>query len=385
MELMVIRGGNLNKWDMRPFEYLNQNKNYKISVIGSTHPRYNVESIKIKKILLPRFGRLIEWMGYPSIILNYLINCNDYLFGLEKTIKTCDIVETADTTYPFTYQAVRSHPKVVCVCYENIPFFREKGVSGWQKRYVREHAAHFIAITEKAKSVLELEGVPKDKITVIPPGIDLDIFKPREKPQSLMKKYDIKKTDITILFVGRLVYDKGIEDLIHAFKLLCNEHDNLKLLILGRGALKNKIIKLIERYAITDKVVFVGFLPYEETEKIYNLSDIVCTPSRITKYWQEQFGFVFVEAMACGKPVVSTYAGAIPEVTGKNALLVSPGNHLELYNALNRLVLNPKLREQLAKKALEFTRIRYDAKNIAKQRMLLYNKLMNENNALKKR
>lgn len=375
MKITILRGGNLNEWDSKSFEYMERFKNIEITFIGSKNPRFKLEKIVGKKILLYRFGQIFEWTGYLSNLIDYFINKKDYLFGLKKALKEFDIVESSDITYPFSYQAVKYHPIVICNCYENIPFFREWGITKIYKKTARKKAAHFIAVTEKAKSVLILEGVNDDKITVIPPGIDLNAFKPRPKDKNLLKKYGLKNTDITILFTGRLVYDKGIEDLIYAFKLLSDKHNNVKLMILGRGKLKSQIIKLLKLYNINDKVIFLGFLEYTQTEKFYNLADIFCTPSRITKYWQEQFGFVFAEAMACGKPIISTHAGSIPEVLGGTGLLVSPGNHLELFEALDKLVKNPKLRDELGKKANTYAKIHYDAKIIAQKRVELYEKI----------
>lgn len=372
MKIGVLRGGNLNQWDIKTFEIM-PNFKKEIVFIGSKNPRYNVNIVKEQAIYLIRIGTLFEWTGYLSTLIDYIINTGNYLIGLKRVIKNFDIVETSDTTFPFTYQAVNAHPLVVCFCYENIPFFREWGIT---KKY--KDAAHFIAVTEKAKSVLELEGVPSNKITVIPPSIDIEMFKPRPKDKKMLRQYNLKDTDINILFTGRIVYDKGIEDLIYAFKLLCDKHDNVRLLILGKGKWKGRIINILKRYNLQDKVRFLGFLPYEQIEKFYNIADIFCTPSRITRFWQEQFGFVFAEAMACGKPVVSTHAGSIPEVLGGTGLLVSPGNHLELFKALDKLVKNPKLRKNLGNKARKFAEKHHDAKKIAEKRMEVYKKVYEE-------
>jgi len=373
MKIAVVKGGNLCKWDSVVFS--NITKGHEVTFIGIKNARLDLSGIKEHKILLYSPETFLRWIGYPLILVDYLLNLNMVLFGLESKLKEFDIVETSDTTYPFTYQAVNSHPLVVCNCYENILFFREWGITKTYKSTARKKAKHFIAVTEKAKSVLELEGVSSERITVIPPGIDIDMFKSRPKDKNLLKQYNLNNNDINILFAGRIVYDKGIEDLAYAFKLLCDKHDNVKLLILGKGKWKKKIINILERYNIKDRVRFLGFLPYEQTEKFYNIADIFCTPSRITKYWQEQFGFVFAEAMACGKPIVSTHAGSIPEVLGGTGLLVSPGNHLELFEALDKLVKNPELRKELSRKARNYAVKNYDAKVIAKKRLALYEKI----------
>lgn len=374
MKIAIIRGGNLNKWDMACFEKLN--KSEEIVAIGSIKSRYDLSKIALKKKLLFRGGLLFEWMKYPSVLINYLLGFNDYLMGLNSVLADAEVVEASDTIYYFTYQAVKAHNKVVCNCFENIPFFKEFGVSKSRKEYIRKNAAHFIAVTEKAKSVLELEGVPSDKITVIPPGIDTDLFKPRDKDASLLKKYKLNAEDVNILFTGRLVYDKGIEDLLYAFVLLKKDFKNLNLLILGNGPLKKKIVSLAEKYGVIKSIRFLGFVDYTKTYKYYNLADIFCTPSRITKYWQEQFGFVFAEALASGVPIVSTHAGSIPEVTGGNALLVSPGNHLELYFNLKKLIENKALRNQLSTQGRAFAVETYSANVIAKKRLGVYKKVL---------
>jgi len=125
---------------------------------------------------------------------------------------------------------------------------------------------------------------------------------------------------------------------------------NVTLLIVGSGPLKEKIKRFFKERGCLDKVVFLGAIPYEQMKKYYNLADIFCLPSRFTKYWQEQFGFVFAEAMSCAKPIVSTRIGAIPEVVADAGLLVSPGNFLELESALETLILDENLRKLLGER-----------------------------------
>jgi len=376
MKIGVVRGFNASEWDSFVFKFIK--KSHSVKIINSSDSRNRLVWNKKNIISLFRFGILTEWTGYVATLFDYVLNINNWLFGLKRQLQNFDIVEASDTTHPFTYQSVKHHPLVVCLCFENIPFFREGGITKIYKNYSRKHAAYFIAVTKKAKNVLELEGVPTERISVIPPGIDTDLFKPARKDPAIMKKYGLKEKDINILFAGRLVYDKGIEDLIFAFNLLCRKHQNINLLIMGQGPLKKRISLLAKRFNISRKIIFLGFLPYEKTPSYYNCADIFCTPSKITRFWQEQFGYVFAEAMSCGKPIVSTHAGSIPEVTGGASLLVSPGNHLELSKALDRIISNKVLRTKMSKSARNIALKKYDAKKIAEKKIKLYEAIIHE-------
>lgn len=376
MKIATIKGGNLNKWDSLALRAIDKKED--LTVIGSTNPRYDISDIKFKKILLPRLGSLIEWSGQFATLVDYVINMNNYLIGLKKVLKKFDIVETGEQTYPFTYQAIKAHKNVVVVSVENIPYFREFGITKKFKDYARKHAKHFIAGTKRAKSVLEAEGVDSSRITVIPLSVDTKVFKPMPKDENLMKRLGLKKTDIHILFVGRLKYDKGILDVIYAMRILKKKHPNIKLLILGRGPLKKRIDELVRLFGLRKHVKYLGFLPYLETVKYYNIADIFCTPCTITKYWQEQFGFVFAEAMACEKAIVSTYSGSIPEVTAGHSILVPPGNFLALSEGLDKAISDKNLRQKLGKEARQYALNNYSPEVVAEKKLALFNQILKE-------
>jgi glycosyltransferase involved in cell wall biosynthesis len=378
MIIGIIHVANLSRWGIAPFEKMANNKEHQLTIYCSKKPRYSIKEIQLEKKQLYRFGILTEWAGYPAILFDYIFNINNYLFGLGKSIKDQDIIEVPDTTYPFSYQAVQNHTKVICYSWENIPFFREWGITKMYKNAVRTKAAHFIAATERAKMVLILEGVPEEKISVMPAGLDTDVLIPKPKEKQLLDKYNLTEDNINIIFAGRVVYDKGIEDLVYAFKLLSDKHPQVRLIIDGKGKWTKRIIRQLKMLGVYDKTRFIDFVPYEQRQRSYNMADILCNPSRITKHWQEQFGFVFAESMACGKAIVSTHSGSIPEVLGGTGLLVSPGNCIELYDALDKLVSNPVLRKELGEKAREYAVTHYDAKFIATKRLEIYAKVLSQ-------
>ena len=127
-------------------------------------------------------------------------------------------------------------------------------------------------------------------------------------------------------------------------------------------------------------IILPGFMEYTETYKLYNLSDVLCVPS-IPLYtkrlkWEEQFGYVFTEAMACGKPVVSTISGSIPEVVEDGGILVKPNDIKELTNTLESLYKDENLRNKIGKKAFNIAKQRYDSKIMSKKLAKLYYNLI---------
>jgi glycosyltransferase involved in cell wall biosynthesis len=121
----------------------------------------------------------------------------------------------------------------------------------------------------------------------------------------------------------------------------------------------------IVKLGICKRVKLAGGFKYVDMPRIYGIADIFCLPS--TYQMQEQFGMVLVEAMASGKPVLTTTSGSIPEVVGNAAVIVKPNNPILLYQALRRLISDDGLREELSKVARKRAEEKYDATRISLQ------------------
>lgn len=264
--------------------------------------------------------------------------------------------------------------------WENTPFNFEELPYSRIKKYNREHVAHFIAITEKAKEALIIEGTNPDRITVTPAGIDCEKFKPAPKNMPTLEKFGISKDATKILFVGRFVAEKGIFDILNAFSLLLKKDRKIELLVVGSGtpAMTKQINKLVADLKIGSKIKFFGALKYAEMPLIHNLADIFCLPSTETKTWAEQFGYSLVEAMACGKPAVSTWTGSIPEIVKhrENGILVEPNNPVALESALEELTLNRAVREKFGANGRDWVVEKFEADKVAGQIARVYCKVL---------
>ncbi len=178
----------------------------------------------------------------------------------------------------------------------------------------------------------------KNKCVVIPHGIDLAKF---QSPQS-----ELLSTGPFILFVGKLRYYKGLKYLIQAMTQIKS-----RLLIVGRGKEEEKLKALVSSLNLQNKVIFLGSIPESKLPAYYQTCTIFVLPSI---FRSEAFGIVQLEAMACGKPLVSTnLATGVPYVNqdGITGIVVPPKNTQALAQAINRLLTDQQLQKKLGANA----------------------------------
>lgn len=214
-------------------------------------------------------------------------------------------------------------------------------VQNWT--FKRSSAA--IACAEEMKEVLLHWGYKKP-IHVIYPGIETALFKPKD-PSNLRNKLGLK--DFTIGYFGRMIKEKGIEDLINA----CNKLDfPYQLFFIGNGPDKEYFKTLI------NKAIWLDAILPNEISEFYSALDVFVLPSRTTKTWKEQFGRVLVEAMLCGTPVIGSSSGEIPNIIGSAGLVFKEQNHEDLSQKIAQLykdkVLQERLKENSQKRGKEF-------------------------------
>ncbi len=325
---------------------------------------------------------------------------NNKLLGLEKELGDKDILHALETFNGYSYQSARARnehkKKLVLTVWENIPFNSTRQFMGWDNlpflpkslcsrltandrivSYIKDSTDIFIAVTDRAKNALIVEGVPQELIRVVPVGIDTDRFKPEDVDPDIRKKFNVKDDDIVVLFIGRLAREKGIYDLLYATRLLAAEPglDMVKIVIVGNGPEKDHIVRMIHTLGIDGKVRLVGGFSYKLMPKLYNAADIFILPSIPMPFWQEQFGMVLVEAMASGIPVITTLSGSIPEVVGDSATLIQPNDPLSIFREIKRLALDPSLRKDYARRSRDRALEQYHIETIAKKIESVYKEL----------
>ncbi len=220
-------------------------------------------------------------------------------------------------------------------------------------KYTLCRAKKIIALTVDIKLHLIRMGADGNKIEVLPNGVDTEIFSPRRK-NYLEARWEI--TPPVILFVGRLVREKGIEHLFQAFSEVVREIPEAKLVIVGKGPLKQEMEVLKRKLALRN-VFFLGALGNRFMPNIYVGCDVLVLPSVL-----EPFGNVVIEAMAAGKPVIGSYVGGIKDsvvhrVTGFH---VQPCNSKQISRYLIELLEDYTLKKKLGENARERALKEYD-------------------------
>jgi len=379
MKVAIIRSSTINKWEMQNYEPLN--KNFEVEGIYSKPSFFDTSNIKfpLKSFFSP--AKYIARIPNGHYLGSFLWGNFDKPFFLEKYLAKFDIINTIETFYPYTIQALDSKKKnpkqkVIVTVWENIPFnneiFNKQKLN--KKRALKE-ADHFIATSIRAKEALILEGADPSKISVLYMGIDLQKFQPQTKDIGLLNKLGFKKNDFLILSIGRLVWEKGIQDVLKSVRRIIKKDSSVKLLIVGDGPMSKQITRLARKMQIEKNIRLIKNFPYQDLPKVHNLADIFVLPSIPVKQWQEQFGMVFIESMACAKPVISTLSGSISEVIKDAGILVPPADSYELSKKIELLYENKNLRIELGAKARRRTLDLFDCQKVGEKINQIFQKI----------
>jgi glycosyltransferase involved in cell wall biosynthesis len=183
-----------------------------------------------------------------------------------------------------------------------------------------------------------------NKVVVAPSFIDPEKFNPKVKGAGVRKKHGLKKSKV-ILFAGRMVGYKGLEYLLEAFKSIQDKFD-ASLVLVGGGPLEDELKSKASALGLKN-IHFAGDVSESMLPEYYAACDVFVLPS-VTR--QEAFGLVLAEAMACGKPVVSTNFSGMPYVVGDAGLLVEPRDVEGLASALLKVLGDRKLAGELGLK-----------------------------------
>ncbi len=285
--------------------------------------------------------------------------------NFEHYLEDVDVVIVLEIFSSLSRQFIKycreHHKPVVVLVYELIPTHPLHYLPTHLRNrlYCIRNANRFICVSEKAKLSLMQLGAPVSKIEVVYPGIDLKLFKPTRAKQVP-----------NLIFVGGLKEHKGIDLTLKMADHIMPNHPDTLLTIVGDGPYRSRVVEYTEKYP---NVKYLGKIPNKDLPDILNQHSIFVLPCRdITRYGlkitSEQFGFSFVEAMACGLAVISTDCGAIPEVITTNNIICPQGDQQALNQAVSHLLFDRKRREAIQEHNINLAAKKYD---IIKQGKLL--------------
>ena len=245
-----------------------------------------------------------------------------------------------------------------------------------KKRIIEKNLKSYTAIASTSYCMAEetkkyLEDKSKE-IFITPFGVDTKKFK--------NLNIEKNKNELVIGIVKTLTENYGIEYLIRAIKELENTLDienykKIRLLIYGKGELKNKLEALTKELQIEDKVIFKGYISNEDVPKALNEMDIFVVPSI-----NESFGVAAVEAMACEIPVIASSVGGLKEVIvdKETGYLVPKKDHKEIAKYLKKLILDKNLRTSLGENGRKRVLENYDWNSNVDYMIKIYREIVNE-------
>jgi len=255
------------------------------------------------------------------------------------------------------------------------------------ERQVMQVVERIVAATQAEVAQLQLlYNVPHEKISIIPPGVDIGRFYPIPVDEA-KEVIGEGKCPRLLLFVGRIEPLKGIDTLIRALATLrqngAMEHECYSLAIIGgepdappedMSAEMARLKTLCRELGMDDLIVFLGKRSQDTLPYYYSASEILIMPSHY-----ESFGMVALEAMACGTPVVASQVGGLAFLVqdGITGYVVPGGDAEALAKTLEKLMRDPALRERLGKQAAEYARF-YSWDKIALRVKTVYEELLEE-------
>ena len=360
----IIGGG--EEWNKQVAFELSK-KGHEVTVLTYKVPGYRVDSI-LNGVKVKRMGPCVI-RGTRPYLRRALVQGLGVFRYILKNHDEIDVVQAQAFPLIPSYLAL----KILRFFGRDIPLtvvwhdvygsqnnFKYKGPFKGFVRYITElallrlsnYASMVITVSESTKIKLIRSGIESDKIRIVYGGVDLKDFDGVNSVGSM--DY--------LIYVGRLVPEKRVEDLLDAFKLLLNEESNLELVVVGSGGWIENLKAHTENLEIDERVNFTGFVSNEEKIKLLKGSMFLVLPSLM-----EGLGLVLLEAMACGIPVVAVDLGGPREVIedGVNGFLADPCSPESLHRYMLRLARDHQLRDEMGKEGKRLVEKKFTWKAVA--------------------
>lgn len=278
------------------------------------------------------------------------------LFGLWRTVRKhrVDVVFTSQIGYVSLLALARRLLGVRCVVHLGLALDLGSPVFRW----ALQHISATVTPSEPMRIQCLGIGWPPERLRVVPNGVDLARFRPSEGPSDPPGGLVRREGTPQLVYAGRLVAEKGIFTLLRAAALLMGRGVNFHLAMAGlaTGDERKQLIDLASELGLGSERF--SLLPAtDRPEDLFRAADIAVVPSE----WQEPFGLVAIEAMACGAVPVVSDAGILPEIVGEAAApCVFPKGHADrLADAIESLIDHPVTRAAIRESCLDRVRKHY--------------------------
>lgn len=235
----------------------------------------------------------------------------------------------------------------------------------WLDKLLLNRFDKVVVVSDILKDEVLRSGIRKEKVEVIYNGIDIENFKLKNSDSQignseLRRELGIKEEEKVIGTVGRLTEEKGHIYLLKAAKKVIAEFPNIKFLIVGDGPLMKNLKFEVGSLKLENKVVFAGIR--DDIPDMLGIMDVFVMPSL-----KEGMPMALLEAMAAGRPVIATNAGAIPKIIENDysGILIEPKDEVKLSSTIIKLLKDKKQSKFLGKNAYEVVKSKFSAKKMA--------------------
>ncbi|MGC1309892.1 MAG: hormogonium polysaccharide biosynthesis glycosyltransferase HpsO [Phormidesmis sp.] len=265
----------------------------------------------------------------------------------------------------------------------NLPYDVKFPLSALESYNLR-HTHGLVVGNQDGAEVLREHGYQGPTCVMPQLGVDERIFCPTAE-SDLAERHGIAPDDFVVGFVGRFVEEKGLLTLFDALgKLQISHRDRpWKLLLLGRGPLKEKLQQQAQDLNIDSRIIWIESVPHADVPRYINLMDTLVLPSETTYRfktlssvgWKEQFGHVLIEAMACKVPVIGSDSGEIPHVIKTDGLVFPEGDAIAFAEKIAALIDHPQQQQTLADKGYHRAMNEYTNRALATRLLNFYKTL----------
>ena len=336
--------------------------------------------------------RVDNYMIHPNNFIDWIMQLNFNMISKATELinknGNFDVIHAHDWLVTYAAKSLKNSFKIPLVCTihatEN---GRNSGIHDETQRYINDtewlltyESSQVIVNSNFMKNDIQrIFGLPYEKINVIPNGVNLNKFSGVVRDYDFRRQYAMDNEKI-ILYVGRLVYEKGVQHLIGAMpKILANYHD-AKLVICGRGGMLDELRQEAHNLGIDNKVYFAGYCDTKKVQKMYKCADVAVFPSTY-----EPFGIVALEGMLSGTPTVVSDVGGLNEIVdhGINGMKSYAGNSNSIADSVLSLLFDAKLCDTVSKNAIKKVKEQYNWNKIAQDTHYVYEQAISQSEAEK--
>lgn len=246
----------------------------------------------------------------------------------------------------------------------------------WIEIKLYQKAIHLVGVTDFMEEVFIQKGIPKNKITIIKNGVDLELFCPKNNKSELKKKYGLSYKFI-VTYIGTHGLSHALDKVLDTANLLKDEKD-IKFLLVGEGAEKENLVKKAKQMGLKN-IQFIDQIDKNQLPDYYSLSDVVLVTLRDLPLFRGAIPSKTFEIMAMARPIVLSVAGELKDLVEKAeaGLYSEPENPVMLKDKILELKNNPKLCKQLGENGRKYVEKYFDRNQLADKYQELLHRLIN--------